>query len=118
MRGSGIARTLGVPTANIPASNIAEARSGVYAAVVDYNGKRYGALANLGVKPTFAHGTERILELHLLDFAGDLYGKELTAELLEFVRPERKFVSTEALRRRIEQDRKEIITILRKRKCI
>lgn len=117
-KGSGIARTLGVPTANIPAHGIENMRGGVYAAVVEYGGKRYGALANLGVKPTFGDAAERVLELHLLDFTGDLYGQELTAELLEFVRPERKFASTDALRRQIEQDRKNIITILKQRKCI
>ncbi len=110
--GSRIGRGLGYPTANIPVDDSAEAADGVYAAVVEYGGRRYGAMANLGVKPTFPGGTGRVLELHLFDFTGDLYGENLTAELLEFIRPERKFASPEELRAQIEKDKEQIQRIL------
>ncbi len=110
--GSRIGRGLGYPTANLPVGDDVAAADGVYAAVVEYGGQRYGAMANLGVKPTFPGGTGRVLELHLLDFSGDLYGENLTAELLEFIRPERKFASPEELRAQIKKDKELIIKIL------
>ncbi len=115
--GSRIGRGLGYPTANIPVGEDFAAANGIYAAAVEYGGRRYGAMAYLGVKPTFSGGT-RILELHLLDFSSDLYSENLTAELLEFIRPERKFASPEELRAQIEKDKKTITEILKERKCI
>ncbi len=111
VRGDGRGRTLGYATANVAVPDTLTAASGVYAAFVEFDdgGKRYPALANLGVKPTFSEELEentRILELHLLDFEGDLYGRELTAELVEFIRHEQKFPTTEALLAQISKDEK------------
>ncbi len=110
--GSRIGRGLGYPTANLPVGRDIAAADGVYAAAVEYGGRRYGAMAYLGVKPTFPGGG-RVLELHLLDFTGDLYGENLEAELLEFIRPDRKFASPEQLRAQIEKDKEQIIEILK-----
>jgi riboflavin kinase/FMN adenylyltransferase len=116
VKGEGRGRTLGYPTANIAVPDGLAATDGVYVARVRVEGKEYGAMANLGVKPTFSEGKDnRVLELHLLDFEGDLYGRELTIELGEFIRPEQKFASLEALRTQIETDEKQIKNIL---KCI
>jgi riboflavin kinase/FMN adenylyltransferase len=118
--GNKVGRTLGYPTANIavdgPASVALEnAADGVYAARVSHDGRCWNAMANLGIKPTFP-GSERILELHILDFEGDLYGEELEVELVEFIRPERRFASSEALRTQIAQDKLKIETTLRHQK--
>lgn len=134
VHGNKIGRGLGYPTANIPVAADLDIADGVYAARVwldggKYNdskhndsehndgepGKRYGAMANLGVKPTFSDNGRRILELHLFDFKGNLYGLELTAELMEFIRPEQRFESPDALRTQIAKDEKQIKHIL---KCI
>ena len=53
-----------------------------------------------------------MLEAHLLDFSGDLYGRTISVELVAFLRPEQKFASLDELRERIEQDKTEIIKIL------
>ncbi len=136
--GSKIGRTLGYPTANLAVPAGFDAVDGVYAARVrvikrdvdrvasdgaggvdDSGAERfYDAMANLGVKPTFSKkdGNEaRILELHLFGFEGELYGRELTAELRDFIRPEQRFATPTALRTRIAKDEKLIKKIL---KCI
>lgn len=106
-------RKLGYPTANIAVDRDFDAQDGVYAVVVEYDGRKYPAMANLGVKPTVSDNGERFLEMHLLGFEGDLYGRELTAELVEYVRPERKFASKEALREQIEKDKEQITEIFK-----
>jgi riboflavin kinase/FMN adenylyltransferase len=109
IHGERIARSLGYPTANIPVDDSVSAANGVYAAVVEIDGKLYGAMANLGVKPTFSsEDGVRLLELHLFDFEGDLYGRELATELVKFIRPEQKFASPEELRAQIKEDEKTI----------
>ncbi len=114
VKGDGRGRTLGYPTANVAVDAGLDAADGVYAALVEIEGSegRYGAMANLGVKPTFSAGDARVLELHLFDFQGDLYGRELTAELCEFIRPEQRFATPEALRTQIAKDEETIKNIL------
>jgi riboflavin kinase/FMN adenylyltransferase len=102
--GSQIGRQIGYPTANIAVPEDFDIASGVYAATVEYGGREYSAIANLGVRPTVSDGGMRTLEVQLLGFSGDLYGQELAVELGEFIRPERKFSSTEELRAQIEKD--------------
>ena len=116
--GSRIGRGLGYPTANIHAGDEVGAADGVYAATAEYSCEKYGAMVNLGVKPTVSDNMERTLEIHLFGFEGDLYGKTISVELIEFVRPEQKFDSREKLRAQIEKDRQTIIEILKGRKCI
>ncbi len=108
-------RTIGFPTANLPIDNLLEPRRGVYAVRVRIEDGpdrgRYDAVANIGVRPTV--GTEHILfEIHLLDFAGDLYGRHLHAEIIEFIRRERKFDGLDALKAQIDNDAKEARRIL------
>lgn len=109
---------MGWPTANVAVPEGFAADDGVYAAVVeiDGDGVRRGAMANLGVKPTFGGGGgARLLELHIFDFEGDIYGRELMAELVRFIRPEQKFPTPNALSARIAEDEKEIKKILNDR---
>ncbi len=111
--GDGRGRILGWPTANVAVPDGFAAVDGVYAAVVEVDGKRRGAMANLGVKPTFGgSGGARLLEFHIFDFEGDIYGREITAELITRIRPEQKFESPAALRAQIAKDKKSIEKIL------
>jgi FAD synthase len=105
-------RRLGYPTANIAVEEDCAVRDGVYAAFVDLEGKRYGAMVNFGVRPTFGVAQRQVLEIHVFDFEGDLYGRELTVELGEFIRSEQKFPTPEALRQQLTRDEKEIREIL------
>jgi riboflavin kinase/FMN adenylyltransferase len=94
-------RELGYPTANIPlAGPTAALPFGIYA------GRVFGrpAAVSVGVRPTFGDGLAPILEAYVLDFDGDLYGQELTVELLEFLRPELRFDSLEELVEQIAAD--------------
>ena len=100
-------RTIGFPTANVPLSEYIRPAFGVYAvdAAVDTGIDLvwHRGVANIGKRPTF-DGTTELLEAHLFDFNGDLYGKPLRVRLHKFIRPERKFDSIETLRAQIHQD--------------
>ena len=78
---------------------------GVYCAKVTVDGKEYMGIANVGSKPTVQELPVYGLETHLFDCNEDLYGKQVTTELLHFVRPEQKFSSVEELREQLEKDK-------------
>lgn len=100
-------RELGFPTANLWLDGLHLPRFGVYAVIVDVlDGPcrgRYGGCASLGIRPTFG-GTRPNLETFLLDFAGDLYGAEISVALIAYQRPELKFDSLEALVAQMQAD--------------
>lgn len=101
---------LACPTANLVPEAGVLPPDGVYAArAFPGDGTVHWAAVNLGFSPTYRRpGGERRLEVHLLDYQGDLYGRELSMEFVRCLRPERAFPDTEALRRQIEQDIAEI----------
>ncbi len=102
--GDQLGRTLGFPTANLPTGDIQLPLAGVWAVLVrDQDGRPWKGVANLGTRPTVG-GTEKRLEVHLFDFSGDLYGRNLDVQFVKHLRPEEKFASLEALRAQIEQD--------------
>lgn len=101
--GAGRGRQLGFPTANLETAKELLPREGVYAVRVRYGRRMYDAVVNLGCRPTFS-GAETTLEIHLLDFSGDLYGAHLRLYFVERLRDERSFPSTEALRAAICDD--------------
>lgn len=112
VRGKQLGRTIGFPTANIEADRqIGEIPDGVYAAFAEVGGLRYKAMVNIGCHPTLPEGG-RTIEAHLFDFGGDLYGKRLRAEIVAFIRPERKFASVEALRRQLAEDKRTALELL------
>lgn len=110
IEGRHLGRRLGFPTANLAVDAALELPDGVYAARVEVGGVRYRAMANLGSNPTVG-GESRRLETHLFDFAGSLYGRRMRVELLRRIRSERRFDSVEALRRQIEADKTEILSL-------
>ncbi|MBB6254678.1 bifunctional riboflavin kinase/FAD synthetase [Nitrospirillum iridis] len=103
-------RTIGFPTANIEVHDYLRPRFGVYAmrAGVDEGAHTvwHDGVANLGRRPTVGGLVER-LEAHLFDFDEDLYGRHVRVQLLDFIRPEMKFESFQALKDQIIQDSAE-----------
>lgn len=98
-------RTIGFPTANLALDPGAEPREGIYAARVrlDRRGPALPGAAYVGTRPTFA--TDRkFLEVHLLGFEGDLYGRDLMVELVAFLRPDQAFDGIEPLVRQMRAD--------------
>lgn len=105
IHGKKIARQLGFPTANIKMKNRLYPPYGIYGAILQIEGEEeihYGVI-NVGVNPTLKPG-ELSLEVHILDFDRDIYGKKLYIELLEYLRPELKFESVEELKDCIGND--------------
>ena len=102
--GNAIGTTLGFPTANIRLDSAKQLPAiGVYSVVAQTNGVEYKALANIGTNPTV--GNDHLsLEVHLLDFQGDLYGQQLSISFLSFLREEKKFSSLEELKQQITED--------------
>ena len=97
-------RELGFPTANLDLDpNQALPAYGVYATRAYVDGQTHPAVTNIGLRPTFGE-KERTVEVHLLDFHGDLLGQELRIELLARLREERRFSDPQGLRSQIEKD--------------
>ncbi len=100
-RGGGI----GYPTANIALAGLAYPPQGVYGVRVKHEGEWHLGAANIGTRPTVdPTRTEPLLEVHVLDFEGDLYGHELEVEFLFRVRDERKFAGLEELKQQLARD--------------
>jgi riboflavin kinase/FMN adenylyltransferase len=108
IRGAQRGRTLGFATANLEAPNVLPA-AGVYAGWARRIGtgaesRPLPAVANVGVRPTFENAARVLLEVHLLDFAGDLYAEHLEFSFLQRLRAERRFEGPDALRAQIARD--------------
>ena len=104
IHGRKLGRQLGLPTANISLQRKRLAFDGVYVVdAVTEDGLRHAGVANVGVRPT-VNGDHPLLEVHLLDFRGELYGQRLAVEFLAHVRPEMKFDGVEALKAQILND--------------
>jgi riboflavin kinase/FMN adenylyltransferase len=98
-------RELGFPTANLNPHNEVLPPDGVYTVRVIVGEEQFGGVVNIGVRPTFA-GTQprRTLEVHILDFARELYGQNVEVLFLSKLRDEQKFASAEALKTQIAAD--------------
>ncbi|MFV2092341.1 MAG: bifunctional riboflavin kinase/FAD synthetase [Hyphomicrobiales bacterium] len=96
-------RKLGFPTANMALEEGVDVANGSYAVRAHVGGKAYDGAAYLGTRPFFG-GEHEILETHLFDFDGDLYGQDLTVEFVEFLRGDREFTGMEALVEAIADD--------------
>nr|NUR37048.1 bifunctional riboflavin kinase/FAD synthetase [Sphingomonas sp.] len=97
-------RELGYPTANLVLGDYQRPRYGIYAvrATLD-DGSEHPGVANLGVRPTFDPPQE-LLETHLLDYSGDLYGRRMEVALHAFIRPEQRFENIDALVAEMRRD--------------
>ena len=112
-------RLLGFPTANIELAHtkIAVPPVGVYAVrAILSNGAVYNAMANIGNNPTFGDVLLPRLEVHIFDFAGDIYGEQLTIEFIARLRDQVKFVGIDALKAQLAADKAACKAILDKSK--
>lgn len=115
VNGFHVGRELGFPTANIdmdyPDKLIPA--NGVYAVhIVLDDGRRYGGMLNIGNRPTLNRPNDYSIEANIFDFSGNLYGENLAVELVQYIRPERTFANTEALRTQLVADEAAIRKIL------
>lgn len=106
VEGNRIGRTLGFPTANI---ELADAHKlvlpeGIYAAKTG----GHNAALYIGNRPTLSPAGKRVIEVNILDFEGDLYGQNLRVDVVDFIRPDKKLDSLEALKQQIGEDKAEI----------
>ena len=109
--GRRLGRALGVPTANIALEPTSRLAFGVYAVRAVFDGVSWPAVASFGVRPTVGAGPP-LLEIHVLDFESDLYGKMLEVEFVRRIREERKFDSLPALTAEMERDKAQARAIL------
>ncbi|HLS98408.1 MAG: bifunctional riboflavin kinase/FAD synthetase [Porticoccaceae bacterium] len=104
VHGQRLGRTLGVPTANVHLHRYRAPLSGVFVVEVLVDGQRLPAVANVGVRPTVGDLVKPILEVHLLDWQGNLYGRRITVEFIDRIRDERQFANVDELLTRIRAD--------------
>ena len=104
IHGSQLGRELGCPTANIPMRRKLSPVHGVYVVHVTFEGQSHYGVASVGNRPAIGGDLAFLLEVHLFDFSGDLYGKRLEVEYLHKLRDEWMFDSLEALKVQIEKD--------------
>jgi riboflavin kinase/FMN adenylyltransferase len=104
--GAARGRTLGFPTANVQADQPVLLTPGVYACRAEVSGATFGAVVNVGVRPTFGESLLAV-EAHLFDFTGDVYGHRMRLSFVSRVRDERRFPSVEALKEQIAADSAE-----------
>lgn len=105
IRGAGLGRKLGFPTANVGAHPAKILPPGIFAARVKVGRETFGAVLSVGRRPTLnTLGGRMLLEAHLLDFSRDIYGKTVEVSFLKHIRPERRFSSKEALVEHIRFD--------------
>jgi riboflavin kinase/FMN adenylyltransferase len=101
--GQKLGRTIGFPTANITLGDLVHPRHGVYATKAIVGAETYGAVSNFGRRPTVGSDAP-LLETHLFDFDGNLYGEDIEVRFIEFIRDERKFDGLDALKAQIAKD--------------
>ncbi len=96
---------INVPTANIvPNEKIDGIQLGVYYSLICIDGARYKGISNIGTKPTVNDSGRVNVETFIFDFTGDIYGKDIEVDLLEFRRPEKRFDSIDELSATIHSD--------------
>jgi len=103
-RGDGLGKKIGFPTANLSAHSEQFPPNGVYLAEAWLDGVLHHGVVNLGYRPTVSHESNRVLEIHLFDFNRDIYGQDVEVRFVQYLRPEKKFESVDALVRQIDLD--------------
>lgn len=112
VRGNRLGHQLGMPTANIRLHRMQSPLHGIFAAMVDGAGlQQHAAVVSVGCRPT-VDGTEMLLEVHLFDFDGDLYGQHLEVEFVEKLREEKRFESLDALTEQMHRDAQQARALL------
>jgi riboflavin kinase/FMN adenylyltransferase len=105
-------RDIGFPTANLDIKpQQALPNNGIYATITQVDSKQFPSATNIGTRPTFGEG-KKMVETHLLDYKGNLYGKEIRVEFVQKLRDEKRFSSSEELKTQIEKDIREVKSLL------
>ena len=114
VNGYQVGRKIGFPTANLQVdfSNKLIPAIGVYAVRVSVNGQNYKGMLNIGHRPTINNGTDLSIEVHILDFEGDIYNQPMRIEFVDFLRPEAKFQSVDELVLQIQKDKEAALQVL------
>lgn len=102
--GDGRGKVIGVPTANLIPNMEVIPQKGVYASKTIINHKIYNSITNIGTKPTFKQELDVSVETHIFDFDAPLHNNDICIQFFEFIRPEKKFDSTESLVQQIKCD--------------
>ena len=102
-----VGRKIGFPTANLRVDfpNKLIPSIGVYAVCVYVNGEKHKGMLNIGYRPTINNGTDLSIEVHILDFQGDIYHQKMRIEFIDFLRPEEKFNSVDELVLQMQKDK-------------
>jgi riboflavin kinase/FMN adenylyltransferase len=113
VKGNQLGRTIGFPTANLlpETSTSLPPHYGVYAVLLKIKDQTRFGMANVGIKPTFGH-EQLMVEVHIFDFAEDIYGEPLIVFFHDYVREEQKFTGLDALKEQIKKDEIRIREIL------
>ncbi len=106
-------KKIGYPTANIKPQNEKKVipRKGVYAVWVRYEGSYYQGMMNIGERPTF-EGDSIVLEVHILDFDSNIYGKDVQLQFVQRIRDEQQFSGLEELKNQLKKDKKTVRSVL------
>ena len=104
VQGRQLGRTIGFPTANLQLVKPAIIHQGVYGVRVVRKGQVYVGMMNIGTCPTIAADHVQTIEVHLIDFEGDIYGEVLDVHIAFFIREEKKFASLELLVQQLHED--------------
>lgn len=113
VNGKKLGGQIGYPTANIDVEESYKLipKTGVYVVQTTFENKRFYGMMNIGYRPT-VKGTHQTIEVHLFDFGGNLYGQELSIELMHYLREEQKFDGVEALISQLHLDKENALTFL------
>jgi riboflavin kinase/FMN adenylyltransferase len=87
--------------------------NGIHATITQVDGKQFPSATNVGTRPTFGEGG-KMVETHLLNYKGDLYGKEIRVEFVQKLRDEKRFASSEELKIQIDKDVRKVEALLAK----
>jgi riboflavin kinase/FMN adenylyltransferase len=117
IRGEQLGRKIGFPTANIDTfdPNKLVPGNGVYAVIVETDGKRFKGMMNIGVRPTVNHNADhRSIEVHIFDFNEDIYDRSITLFFVGKLRDEQKFQDIDQLKAQLMLDQNSALAILSK----
>lgn len=109
IKGDQRGRTIGFPTINqhFP-DGLVVPKFGVYESLTTVNGATYKSFTNIGIRPTW-QVEDTLCETHIFDFSGDLYGKTVAVELIDYLRPEKTFKDVNELKEQLNYDKSSIV---------
>ncbi|MFK8008139.1 MAG: bifunctional riboflavin kinase/FAD synthetase, partial [Saprospiraceae bacterium] len=118
VKGQGIGKDLGYPTANIQIKNSFKLipHGGIYAVQVIYRDQRYGGMLYIGDRPTLKEYNNQTIEVNIFDFHKDIYGEKLTIEFIDHIRGDEKFENLDGLKDQLAKDKIASLAILEKEK--